>query len=226
MSLFADVVLICGRCKAETKVALSASVNADRRPDLRAAILDGSFQALHCPSCDAPIRLPSRTTYIDMGRGQWIMVDEFAHLNDWRTIEGEATALFAGSFGAKAPPAQRSLGEALTPRLAFGWPALREKLIAAEAGLDDTVLELTKIAVLRNVPDSPLQDDNELRLIAASDDDLTLRWVESATERPLFDLPLKRTIYDDIASHPDPWAQLAARLHEGLFVDMARMFRA
>ena len=80
--------------------------------------------------------------------------------------------------------------------------------------------------MLRNVPDSPLDDDNELRLITASNDDLTLHWVEAATEKPLFDLPLKRTIYDDIAAHPDPWAQLAARLHEGLFVDMARMFRA
>ena len=33
----------------QTGFRLAASVNADRRPDLREAILEGSFQAETCP---------------------------------------------------------------------------------------------------------------------------------------------------------------------------------
>ena len=36
------------------------------------------------------------------------------------------------------------------------WPALREKVVCQDAGLDDVELELTKMAILRNVAGSPI----------------------------------------------------------------------
>jgi hypothetical protein len=225
MSLFYTVTAHCPACEAANTVQLSASVNADRRPDLREAILDGTFQATTCSSCGAAVRLPSHITYIDMRRRQWILVEAIARIDDWQAVETEATDLFNESFGPAAPPVQREVGADLQTRLVFGWPALREKLIAGEAGLDDVVLELMKIAVLRNVPAPPMSDGTEMRLVVADAETLTMRWIESVSEKAVADLPIERSLYDDLAADLEPWAALKAELEAGRYVDVNRILR-
>src|SRR5581483_8553084 len=140
MSVFHQAIVKCSNCGTENGVEVSASVNADRRPDLRTAILDGSFQAVPCASCGTTLRLPPHLTYLDMGRGQWIVVDAFAALPNWKASETEAQGAYDLAFGADAPEAAREIGEGLSPRLVFGFPALCEKLIVGDLGLDDTTL--------------------------------------------------------------------------------------
>ncbi len=48
------------------------------------------------------------------------------------------------------------LGAGPVPRLVFGWSALRERLVAAEAGVDDTVLA-AQMTMLRNLASAPFQ---------------------------------------------------------------------
>jgi hypothetical protein len=224
MSLFLRVTAICTRCGKETETELAASVNADRRPDLRDAIIGGYFQALACSSCGNMIRLPAHLTYMDISRGQWILVEDTDRLEQWYEAEVEATDLYDRAFGRLAPPLQRQMGADIDARLVFGWTALREKLIARQAGLDDGILELLKISVLRNVPAPPLNDRTELRLIdVAEDGELLLRWVNRLTEEGIVDLPLKRELYDALAANLDPWEPLLADLRRGLFVDMGRL---
>lgn len=226
MSLFLPVKASCGACGAEAEASLAASVNADRRPDLRQAILDGTFQSMACPKCGTQMRLPAHLTYIDMGRHQWILLEDAARIEQWREVEAEANALYDQAFGRDAPPMQRALGEGTPPRLVFGWPAMREKLLAEEAGLDDVVLELLKISVLRNVSSPPLGDATELRLVDTDGPHMTLRWLEAETEQGIAELPLDREVYDDIAENPAPWAELKGELQAGPFVDMRRIFLA
>lgn len=226
MSIFLPVKASCGKCGTAVEASLAASVNADRRPDLRQAILDGTFQSMACPSCGTQVRLPAHLTYIDMARHQWILVEDAAQIERWREVETEAGALYDQAFGQGAPAIQRTLGEGMVPRLVFGWPGIREKLLAEEAGLDDAVLELLKISVLRNVPGSPLSDTTELRLVETEYSHMTLRWLEGKTEESIADLPLDREIYDDIAGDLAPWAELKGELEAGLFVDMRRIFLA
>jgi hypothetical protein len=223
MSIFLPVEAHCTKCGKAVQTNLAASVNADRRPDLRQAILDGTFQSMVCPNCKTQIRLPSHLTYIDMARGQWILVENSEQIEQWRDVEGEAQALYDKTFGPKAPEIQRSLGKSLVPRLVFGWPALREKLLAKTAGLDDVILELLKISVLRNVPGPPMGDTTELRLIDTEDSQLSLRWLESTTEQGIADLPVERELYSDLAGNVEPWAELKGELEAGLFVDMKRI---
>jgi hypothetical protein len=223
MSLFVPVQAQCMACGTVVPTNLSASVNADRRPDLRQAILDGTFQAMTCGTCGVAVRLPAHLTYIDIGRRQWILVEDASRLPQWRESEAEAQALYDESFGPAAPPIQQMLAEGMKPRLVFGWAALREKLLAQTAGLDDVVLELLKISVLRNVPGSPLGDTTELRLISATDTELSLRWIDGATEEGIADLPLDRALYDDLAAELGPWEALRTDITAGLFVDMKRI---
>lgn len=226
MSLFVPVQAKCPVCNTVDAVDLAASVNADRRPDLRAAILDGSFQATPCPNCAAAMRLPAHLTYIDAARRQWLLVEDIARLNDWETVEIDATALFDRSFGPGAPAPQRMLMQGGQARLVFGWAALREKLIAAEAGLDDIGLEVLKISVLRRVPHPPFADGMELRLVGVENDSLDLAWLESASERFVAALKVPLDAYRAIEAEPVPWLPLRNSLSAGLFVDMNRMVLA
>jgi hypothetical protein len=224
MSLFLRVTATCTKCGKAAETELAASVNADRREDLRDAIIDGSFQSLTCSGCGAAIRLPAHLTYIDINRGQWILVEDTDRLDQWYVAEAEATALYDQAFGRFAPPLQRQIGAEIDARVVFGWTALREKLIAKQAGLDDGILEVLKISVLRNVPAPPLNDRTELRLIdVAEDGELLLRWVNGLTEEGIVDLPLNRELYETLAANLGPWEELLADVRKGLFVDMNRL---
>lgn len=224
MSIFVDVTASCAACGTKKEVALAASVNADRRPDLRAEIIEGVFQATDCPNCGARMRLPAHLTYIDMARGQWILVETGADIVRWGEVEANADLLYATAFGDKASPLARRMGKDLKPRLVFGWPALREKLVAGEAGLDDVTLELAKIAIMRAVPAPPVGDLIELRLARVQGEELVFWWFDGATEAALSEARVERAVYDAIAADPGPWEPLRQEVAAGLFTDMKRLF--
>ena len=57
MSLFRPVNLVCPNCKELIVMQAVGSVNADRRPDFRDAILADEFQDVTCESCQHEFRL-------------------------------------------------------------------------------------------------------------------------------------------------------------------------
>jgi hypothetical protein len=226
MSLFYPAKAKCFKCSTETEVQLAASVNAERRPDLRAAILDRSFQATDCPNCGTRMRLPAHMSYTDQKRGEWILVDAPERAADPDLAEADARRIFGDLYGAGAPDVAQEIGRDLKPRLVFGWPALREKLFCSEYALDDVVLELLKIAILRNVPKSPLSDATELRLVGAGDGALKFAWFESVSEQQISVLDVPHDIYDDIAADAAGWAALRGQLDGQYYVDFKRLLVA
>jgi hypothetical protein len=225
MSLFMMAEAICGGCGGTREVSRAASVNADRREDLRQAIIDGSFQAETCFDCGCAMRLPAQLSYLDIGRGQWIFAEDSADIVRWPELESNAQAMFDSTYGSAAPALARELGAGLAPRLVFGWPALQEKLRCRELGLDDVTLEMLKIVIMRDVPGSPLSDDTEFRLIGGDETELAMAWLRPTTETGLANLSVGRDVYDAIAEG-DGWDELRGILATGIFVDMRRMFTA
>ncbi|HUZ64422.1 MAG TPA: CpXC domain-containing protein [Acetobacteraceae bacterium] len=226
MSIFLTATATCPVCQATTEVELSASVNADRRPDLRDAILDGSFQAATCPKCASPMRLPARITYLDVGRGQWILMQSADTRDDWAAEETAASGVYDETFGAEAPEFSREIGADLRPRLVFGWPALREKLLCQQLGLDDVTLELLKIAVMRDVPGAPISDATELRLVGGDDTQLDFAWFNALSEERLASLEVPRDAYDSLEEEPEGWDSLRANFKDRMFVDLRRITAA
>lgn len=226
MSLFNHATVTCPHCAAQFDVEVVASINADRRPDLRQQIIDGTFQAATCPKCATRFRLPPAFTYVDVGRGQWVLAYADYELENWPVLETQAATVFARSYGDEAPAAAREIGAGLTQRITFGWPALREKLIAHEMTLDDVTLELLKIAVMRNVQKPPFADETELRLVGPDDGALKLAWLDRTGERTLASLTVQRDIYDDIAFDKAAWADLRTQLAGHSFVDVDRLLVA
>jgi CpXC protein len=223
MSIFLEAKLVCTNCGTENGVDLAASVNADLRPDLRDAILNGSFQAIACEKCGTALRIPAHLTYIDIGRGQWTLVESFASMPTWKEAEEAAKSSYDLCFGSKASDAAREIGEGLTPRLTFGWPALREKLVCADLGLQDTELELLKMSIIANVAQPPASDQTELRLTGGNAEKLNFAWIVSGSEQAVATLEVPRDAYDDVVEDADDWAPLRAEFDGNLFVDMKRL---
>src|SRR5262245_46283742 len=142
MSLFQKVTLPCPACAEPVEFNGNHSVNADRRPDFRDAILDGSFQGKACPKCKKVFRLQPELTYLDSGRGQWIAAMSLDKLAAWNQAEAKAQTAFDKSFCHLASANAQDIGKDLKPRVTFGWPALVEKILARQHNLDDANLEL------------------------------------------------------------------------------------
>jgi hypothetical protein len=222
MSIFQTQTVACPACARPVEFEVNFSLAADRRPDLREEILAGTFQKGYCPACGVSFRLDPQMTYMDVGRGQYILVRPAADLADWENFERQARGTFERAFGDASGAASRAIGRRLTVRVTFGWAALREKILAAERGLDDVTLELVKLALMRGRPELPLADDVELRLMDARDDVLDMAWLRAANEELVSTLEVPRALYDEVGAGAE-WAELRAAVSAGPYVDVNRL---
>src|SRR4051812_932558 len=129
MSIFHQTALACPLCATEVAFELVESVSADRRPDLRDAILDGSFQRKECPSCGKRFRVEPELVYMDFGRGQYIHAWPATRRPEWRALAAQGRRTFDDALGRNAPASARKLGEKMQVRTVFGWWALAEKIL-------------------------------------------------------------------------------------------------
>lgn len=228
MSIFSLMPLPCPECGRSVDFQAVHSVNADRRPDLREAILQRRFQRQECPGCGNAFRLDPAFTYIDLRRGQWIAAHPMAELGDWQAQEEKVRALFAQTYGPAAPKAVQRMGAKLAPRLVFGWSALREKIVAMDAGLDDRVVELVKLTALRHSPGAPFDPAASVRLLHVQPHRLLLGWVRNFDDG-IGDLRwVERALYDDLATDAargaaSDYAEPLAAWNGALFVDIDRL---
>jgi hypothetical protein len=223
MSMFQTMTVNCPACGTAVEFKTVLSVNADRRPDLRAAIIDGSFQRQSCPKCGNDFRLDPELTYVDARRGQWIAAYPVAKVGQWKELEEQARTSFAKAYGPGAPAAARDLGKGMRPRLTFAWGGLREKIVAVDHQLDDVTLELVKLAIVRTTNSSPLSNETELRFGGVEDGKLTMAWIRAQTEELVEILTVPRKLYDDVIANEEGWRSLREELSAGLFVDMNRL---
>jgi hypothetical protein len=226
MSLFHPINLVCPACEAPVVMMAVGSVNADRRPDLRKDILTNRFQDIECAACKESFRLQPQFNYLDVGRGQWIAAMQSARMQDHLEVEDEAETLFSESYGAGAPTAAQEVGSGLKVRVTFGWPAVREKLLIQEHGLDDVIIEMMKMHILRSVESVPLAQGIELRFVDVDEDNdkYIFSWLETASEVAIEGLSVPADLYKAILDNPDGWDALRTRLENGYFVDMQKLY--
>ena len=224
MSLSSTTELQCPNCGETTSMEEFGSLNADRRPDLRDEILDDTFQTGRCSHCDQVFRLPPNFNYMDAGRGQWIAAYPEPRILDHLEAADEMSALFDKSFGESAGKAAHELGKSLTGRVVFGWPAMREKLLIRELGLDDVTIELLKLDMLREMPEIPFGAETALRLVDVAGTEMTMAWFGPGVEdaQRVMDVDFSR--YQDVAAHHDEWQALADELTDSPFVDMQKLY--
>ncbi len=226
MSLFATTNVPCPACGEQVAFNMVNSVNAVGRPDLREAIIEGTFQSQACPSCGKTFRMDPRFTYLDVGRNQWIAVFPQVEIDLWRTREEEVQVLFDRSFGREAAPLAKEIGVGMKPRLVFGWPALWEKLAIDDHQLDDVQVELLKLGLVRSLPETPLSFTSEFRFLEVpkgNPKELSFAWLHSTTADFVEGVSVPRELYDDVALRADEWKSLRGEFDDALFLDMNRL---
>jgi hypothetical protein len=222
MSIFRTVHMECPNCETPLSFELALSVNAGRRPEQRRAILEGSFQRETCPACATNFRVDPQFTYVDLTRRQYIGVWPQARRGEWQACAERTRAGFDAAYGRSAPADARGIGEGVAVRAVFGWPALVEKLLAVDAGIDDASLEVAKLAVLASRSEAPVPGRRELRAIRVGEKDIVVAWVDTETEAAGDALSVPRQLIADIEADPGRWQALREEVAEGVVVDFQR----
>jgi len=222
MSIFDHLEVNCPGCDTPVDFELVFSVSADRRPDLRQAILDGTFQRESCPSCGTAFRADPEFSYMDIRRGQYIGVWPPSRRGEWRECAARTQAVFDETLGAGATPEAKEIGAALEPRVVFGWAALVEKILCRDAGIDDRTLEVAKALVLRRSAEVKVPGTREFRLVRFEGADLVLAWVRTSDDGGSDAVRVPRRLIAEIEAAPERWQALRADAAEGLVVDFQR----
>ena len=224
MSMFITQSVNCPSCNHGFDIEVVESVNADRRPDLREEIIAGTFQVQSCPECDAEFRVDPLFNYLDMANGVWIAAFPLSDLGNWVEKEDEANRTFAAAYGADAPGPAREIGEMLEVRLVFGWAALREKIYLAAEGMDDVTIELTKLAVMQGAGGAPVQAGVEFRMRNKTETTLHLSWINAQSNEAVETLTAPMALPESIEEAAEDWAPMRARLTDGPFVDIQKLW--
>ena len=224
MSLFRTISATCPHCGTDQSFDAAFSVNADRRPDFRDAIVSNEFQFEACEKCTEQFRLDPGFVYLDIGRGLWISAQPAVALGHWQVEVEKADQAMAQSYGEDASGPAQEIGAKLQARVTFGWPALREKIIANAGGLDDVALELTKAALMRTQDGLPLSLGRELRLLEVVEEKLVVAVIEAHSEIIVETMQLPIGFYETIAGQVDVWGDTARALGQGKFVDVQKLY--
>lgn len=211
------------RCGQPLEVEVAESIDAGRHPHLRDALLAMELHRFTCDACGQPMLVDTAFVYLDHGRKQLFLALRRCDL----ALEDEGIAqlaeLYQTTLGAEASPGLQMLGAGLMVRLCLGVLAVRDKVIADEARLNDLVLEELKCQVLASHPELSLHGVAALWLDRVTPDELVLL-AESvnATEHRVIHVP--RAAYDALLER-GAQALVASRpeLVHGPHVSMLRL---
>jgi hypothetical protein len=227
MSTFIQVQKPCPRCGAVAERSVATSINAARSPHYREAILAEQFQRFTCSPCGAPHVVDDRFLYIDFGRGHWFLLLPLSWEPSWAELEHQPTEVLDQSVTPPfAPPVVTEMIPKLAVRAVFGLAALREKLLCFEHALDDGLLEVLKLELLRSAHSGlSLHPGGRPRLDAVSGDELRLlARVAGDDGKPVVrELRLPRGIYDELSARAPEYSPLLSELRRAPYVDIGRL---
>lgn len=226
MSTFLHAKIACSACGHVYDGDVAESLHISTRPDIRADILAGRFHRFQCPACGAWTTIEKLLAYTDFARHHWFTVVptvELPFLSQWCEL---AASSFRTTMIERCPSLVRDeMASRMLRRLVFGLASLRDKLIALDAGLDDRVLEIVKLELLREygvLPDLRVA----CHLVAVSPDTLVFELARPGSPPegdPVIErITLARSDYERLAANN---ADLARRWPE-LWDDIAVDWRA
>jgi hypothetical protein len=218
VSTFAPAQVTCPGCGHVQEESLATSLNVTRTPGWKSVVLDGSFQQVRCASCGRRWEAVEPFVYIDFTLRLYVGVFPITDEDTWWDHEAAPADAFVRNLGWAAPPVARPIGEGFVVRTAFGLAALREKVVAHDAGLDDVALEALKLRLLLTREDLGFGLEARPRLTRVEDQRLVFEAAAGVVE-------VDRAAYDEARSDPE----LTERVHPFLvghpYCDLGRLLR-
>ena len=143
MSIKTESIAACSRCGKRTQITTYKSINISEDPSLKEKVKDGSLFLWKCPSCGQVNLAKYETLYHDPD--QRLMVWLLPEGIDISEAQMDSISLHAKAIGN------------YTLRLVQDTGSLMEKVLVADAGLDDAVIEIckyvTKMELMAKAPD-------------------------------------------------------------------------
>lgn len=129
MSIINERIAPCSRCGKRTDIKIYSSINTAENPELKEMVKDGSLFLWKCPSCGQTNLARYDTLYHDPEKHImiWLLSDDSISETQMHSISLHAKAI--GNY---------------TLRRVSDTGSLMEKVLIAEAGLDDMVIEMCK----------------------------------------------------------------------------------
>lgn len=168
----------CPHCDHGMAVDVYDSLSVVRMPAARDLVLGRTLHRFTCPVCRGVVAVTDPVLYTDFDRGLWVQCapeEERPHLAEH---EAAVRATFAEAFDPeRTPPIVQHMRTTMRLRLVYGHEELREKVVAADHGLDDAVVELLKEQVLVSHPWLLRDGVRVLVLDAVSGDGALVLWL-------------------------------------------------
>ncbi len=219
MSTFVPSTIVC-TCGEHYVVEVANGLHISARPDIRKQILDGTFHRFSCPSCGAITMIDKLLQYTDFPKRQWFTIapsNGLAWRRRWLEIANES---FTATMVNTAPPMVVQWGNEMTRRLIFGLASLREKLVAFDAELDDRVIELLKIQLIRDLRDT-FSATHYFHLVAVRGGQLVFE--RTHPDGLIRSFELARSAYDDLSASAELERSIATAFPEDLLIDHRAM---
>lgn len=215
MSVYQDRDVVCPACGTTFVRSLCVSLNGNRVPAVVDDVRAGRFQRFGCPSCGQDVIADGPLIYTDFDRRHWVGCFPRTWEAAWRVLEHQSAESFRRAMIDHAAPVMRAEADGYVVRTVFGLPALAEKILAFDHGLDDVVLELLKFEIMR-APDAPELDlDRRLRFVDRDGDRLRFATGESVVRVPT-------AWYDAVTAQLDAYAAVIDVIAAGPYVDAGR----
>jgi hypothetical protein len=202
------------RCGATVSVFCADSINAERHPHMRDAVLSRTLHVFQCAVCLGAIAVDKPLLYMDLGRRQLYSVHPAGERADERAHGEALIRIWSTAVGDQAGGAARQAfaGDEFHVRLCYGLEELREKLVGQDAGLRDLVIEALKAEVLAQSEELRRLGVVALRLDGVNAAGQLVLLAERPTDPPSLlevGLVVDRARYDALAALP--WQDVLAR---------------
>jgi CpXC protein len=161
----------CPTCNSNLDIEVFHSLNPSRVKNAVESILEDQMQVAHC-KCGERIRLEPEFVYMDMDNKICIAAYPSTELENRHELEVNAKVSFDKALS------ESFAGKGIRNRITFGWPALKEKVLAQFHSIADVDLELVKLAVIKESGQMPI-NNMSLRLMNVDETHLVFGWHEN-----------------------------------------------
>lgn len=225
MSTIYSTAFRCADCGAVLDVRVADSLNANRLPEARRWVLDRTLFQQPC-TCGRVITAIHPFLYADFDRGLWLQVLPEDERPGYHAHEADVRTAYRAAFDpATGPRFVEALGAMVAPRVVYGYEELREKVVGADAGLDDAIVESLKLEVLVAHPELLRRGVVLLTLDGADPEALQFRaygFPPGGTGEVVGEITVARATYGELAERAVLVRDSYPALFDGVYVNIQR----
>jgi len=179
----------CPGCGEMIKVNMNEFVDVVENPEYKAAIVEGDFFLNECPGCGDAVMVEYPVMYMDPSRG----------LNIYMAPDHEDDLL--DQLNSLDIP-DSDVDETAVYRLTACGVQLMEKILIAEGGRDDRIIELYKFIVWDSVKEEwPDLEEGDLLYMFEDDEEFLVVWPSDNGDGEKLTMDFDEELYADLAEN-------------------------